>query len=429
MSSNAARELIRADREEQHFYGLTPTAWLKVLVITLLMAALFRFNLSRIWSKTNPFTGADGNWGHTLILPLIGIYYLYANREKLLAARVYTAWSGLAILLFGILFFFYGIYPGYNDFFKDFGMVIALFGVVTFLTGWDVMKIAWFPIAFLVCGIPWPGLFYSALSWPLQTLAAKVSVKTLVLCGIDASNSGTKIFIAEPDSVRALNVAEACSGLKSLMTFISVAAAVAFLSARPLWQKAIVTLSAIPIAVFCNVMRVAGQGLLDHYVSHKLSEGFAHQFVGLVMLIPAFFLILLVCWILDQLFIDEADEQKRAQSLAKANVTLRQRSNLSPVPAAAGVAALMPSAAIAAPAPATRKPGAAPRPAPVAKPAVSSPPAARMPPRPTGLTSRGGSSPSNRPPLVRRPPQEGASGKQAPDGADGDNASATGGSK
>jgi len=95
--------------------------------------------------------------------------------------------------------------------------------------------------------------------------------------------------------------------MRSLMTFISVGAAIAFISNRPLWQKLLITFSAIPIAIFCNVMRVAGQGLLDHYVSTELSESFAHQFVGLIMLIPAFFLLLGVGWVLDQIFVEEVD--------------------------------------------------------------------------------------------------------------------------
>jgi exosortase/archaeosortase family protein len=90
------------------------------------------------------------------------------------------------------------------------------------------------------------------------------------------------------------------------MTFMSVAAAVAFLTSRPLWQRIIISVSAVPIAIFCNMSRVAGQGLLDRW-SPKFSEHFAHMFVGLVMLIPAFFLILLVAWILDRLFIEEAE--------------------------------------------------------------------------------------------------------------------------
>jgi exosortase len=219
------------------------------------------------------------------------------------------------VLLLGILIAGYGIYPGRNDFVWDFGMVVTLFGVVLFLCGWRVMRVAWFPIAFLVCALPWPGLIYSKVAMPLQNLAAYVAVHVLNLTGVVASQGGTKIFIASPSGVtRALNVAEACAGMRSLMTFISVGAAVSFLSSRALWQKVIVTASAVPIAIFCNVMRVSGQGILDTYVSEKWSQGFAHAFAGMVMLVPGFFLILLVGWILDQLFIEEADADSMAGS-------------------------------------------------------------------------------------------------------------------
>jgi exosortase len=174
------------------------------------------------------------------------------------------------------------------------------------------MKVAWFPILFLICALPWPGLVYSKVAMPLQQLAATVAVNVLQVCGVQAIRSGTKIIMGDgvTTPLRTLNVAEACAGMRSLMTFISLGAALAFLSSRPLWEKFVITLSAIPIAIFCNVMRVTGQGLLDHYWSHDVSEGFAHQFVGLVMLVPAFFLILLVGWLLDQIFIEEAEEHK-----------------------------------------------------------------------------------------------------------------------
>lgn len=226
------------------------------------------------------------------------------------ADRHSAGWFGGFIIFFGIAMFQYAIFPGQNDFLKDFGMVITLFGVVLTMSGWGVMQIAWFPIAFLVCGLPWPGLVYSKVAEPLQQLAASVAVWTLQLTGVESLVSGTKISMIGGDGQwRTLNVAEACAGMRSLMTFISVAAAVAFLSHRPLWQKIIVVFFAVPIAIFCNVMRVSGQGLLDRYVSHSLSENFAHQFVGLIMLIPAFLLILLVGWILDQIFVEQIDRR------------------------------------------------------------------------------------------------------------------------
>ena len=123
--------------------------------------------------------------------------------------------------------------------------------------------------------------------------------------------------------------------------------------------------TAVPIAIFCNDMRVSGQGLLDRYWSPEVSEGFAHQFVGLVMLIPAFFLILLVGWILQNLFIEEVDDK---EALTKRVVRAKLQTAMAP-------------AAVVQNAPAVQRPAAAPR-SPNA-PAGNRP--AVMPPRPTGL--------------------------------------------
>lgn len=350
--------------------GISPTAWVKILVVAVLFAALYRFNLFRLWQKTNPIYG-EANWGHSIVVPVVGLYYLFVRRDELLAAPVEevlpgritrgrlisVAWTlaaaaalyfvvpplvapigaklggggeripaliqavgvavgavallalalnwGLAFLLGGLILGTYGIYPGYNDYVWDCGMVVTLFGTVLTLCGWRVMRIAWFPIVFLVCALPWPPLVYQMLAWPLQVLASRVAVLSLNVFQVDATFSGTKIVMP---TGRALNVAEACAGLRSLMTFITLGAAVGFLSDRPMWQKIGVTLAAIPIAIFCNVLRVSGMGLLDFYVNQEFSEGFAHQFAGLIMLIPAFFLLIGSLWALDQLFIDEADE-------------------------------------------------------------------------------------------------------------------------
>lgn len=334
--------------------------------MVVLFGALFWPNLRRLWLKTNPFWG-DPNWQHACFVPLIGLYYLYVNREELIKAKVRPVligdWSkrriisslsfifgggiiflgamalgtpvlggqvgtaqsmgvaitiaglfalvldwGIGMVLFGVLLYAYGIWPGQNDYLKDVGMVITLFGVVLALCGWEVMRWAWFPIAFLICALPWPGLVYSWVAGPLQNLAAWVAVHVLRLTGVNAFQTGTKINMGGITTpLRTLNVAEACAGLRSLMTFITVAAAIAFLSARPLWQRAIITFSAIPIAIFCNVMRIAGQGILDRF-NPQWSESFAHQFVGLVMLMPAFFMILGVGWLLDQIFVEVSEE-------------------------------------------------------------------------------------------------------------------------
>lgn len=346
-------------------FGLKRETWIKIGILAALFIFLFWPNLRRLWDKTNPITGED-NWKHAIFIPIIGLYYLYLNREQLLkevvkpllpddlsrsrwissgafilgglliyllGKAVLTGFQatnismlglalsvmgvlalalnwGLACLVGGILLTGYGIWPGRNDYVNNLGMVLTLFGVVLTLSGWRIMRIAWFPIAFLVCAIPWPALVYSWVAMPLQHIAAWVAVKVLQITGVEAEVIATKIsMIGHKGEIRMLNVAEACAGMRSLMTFIAVGAAMAFLSARPLWQKLVITLSAIPIAIGCNTMRVAGQGLIDYYVSQELSQGFAHQFAGMIMLLPAFFLLALVGWVLDQLFVEEVDDK------------------------------------------------------------------------------------------------------------------------
>jgi exosortase len=300
--------------------------WLMMSMALMLPLALIHDELRKIFLPTAAAALAIS----AVLLPMSTLRKARPFFER---ANLHSAgWFGGYIMFFGIAVFQYAIFPGQNDFLKDLGMVITLFGVVLAMAGWEVMKIAWFPIVFLVCGLPWPGLVYSKVAGPLQQLAANVAVWTLQLTGVEASVNGTKIsMIGGNGAWRTLNVAEACAGMRSLMTFISVAAAVAFLSNRPLWQKIIVVLFAVPIAIFCNVMRVSGQGLLDRYVSHSLSENFAHQFVGLIMLIPAFLLILLVGWILDQIFVEQID--RRFVAIAPKVITRTA------VPAPAAVAA------------------------------------------------------------------------------------------
>jgi exosortase len=350
------------------YFGLSSDAWMRIGVLALLMVGLFWPNLRRLFLKTNPITG-EANWAHAFFVPLIGLYYLFLNRDALLKARVHISYLGLAIMIVGLLMFGYGIWPGQNDFVKDFAMVVTLFGLVAFMCGWQVMKIAWFPIVFLIAAIPWPGLVYSWVALPLQKIAAAAAIKVLNIIGVESYREGTKLIIIHGLKPEVLNVAEACAGLKSLMTFISIGAAIGFLPSRPTWQKIAITLSAIPVAIFCNSMRVTGIGILHHYWSEDISKGFTHQFVGLIiMLVSAFLLILLVAWILDNIFIEEAD--KRALPAPGS------RSTLIEIPRVAGpkgavapaVQASKPQPAKAAapapkPQPAKTQPAPAPRPA------------------------------------------------------------------
>ena len=359
--------------------GLSRQFWWMAGLLALCFVGLYWRGLWRLWIKTNPYDGS-AEWAHAMFVPLIGLYYLYLNldelrrqpvrpllgfdftRARLLSAGValvvglvvwklvprlpgpftdyaaeisslgfgLTLLGGTAILLdwgwaslLGALFCYaYGIWPGANDFLRDFGMVMSVFGIVLTLCGWRVMRIAWFPCVFLVCMLPWPGLLYAKLAMPLQGLSAQTGVIVMQIFGVDVEKIGTTMLMHRPGGRgdRSLDVAEACSGLKSLMTFVSLGASIAFLSARPLWQKLTITAAAVPIAIGCNALRVSGQGLLDYYGSEAWSNGFAHQFAGLVMLLPGFLAMLLIVWVLDQLFVDALEDEPVASDLAAGGI-------------------------------------------------------------------------------------------------------------
>lgn len=354
--------------------GLSVRAWWMAGLLLVAYVGLYHESLQRLWIKTNPIDGS-AEWAHAMFVPVIGLYYLYLNLDELKRARVRPLLGldlyagrflaagasialgliisygltrlpgpfltyrpelsslgtgfilfgalaavfdwGLGTLFAGLLMYAYGIYPGRNDFLRDAGMVTTISGIVLTLGGWQVMRVAWFPCLFLFCMLPWPGLVYSKLAMPMQELSAQVGVTVMQVFGVNVEKIGTTMLMHRPPprGDRPLDVAEACSGLKSLMTFVSLGAAVAFLSDRSLWQRLTITFSAVPIAILCNALRVTGQGLLDYYVDESWSTGFAHQFAGLVMLLPGFLLLLLVVWTLDMLFVDADDEEEVARAV------------------------------------------------------------------------------------------------------------------
>ncbi len=360
---------VRADNADlpRGWLGVPVRVWVILGCMVAAFIGLYWTSLERLWKHTNPINGTK-EWAHAIFVPVVGIYYLFIHLDELMKAKVkpllgldftpfrfisaaivvvmglvlwfvvpqipgpfrdYGNWFvilgkgllglsvfvvlfdwGLGTLLAGLLIYTAGVSPLSNDLIKDFGMILSVFGAVLTIGGWQIMRIAWFPCVFLLAIPPWPDTIYQKISIPLQNIASAVGVFVMTVCGIDAERNGTTMSMYRDGAkVGELNVATACSGIKSLMTFVSLGAALAFLSNRPLWQKLFITAATVPIAIFCNAMRVGGQGLLDYYVSHAWSTGFAHMFAGVVFLLPGFLMILGLIWFLDQLFIDVEDDE------------------------------------------------------------------------------------------------------------------------
>jgi len=188
-------------------------------------------------------------------------------------------------------------------------MVFLLFGLVLYLAGPKVIRLTWLPILFLVFALPVPSSVYTKISLPLQNFAAKGAEVLLKLLTVKIKVTASRLDVTGiSGKVYPLTVAEACSGMRLLMAFVALSVAMAYLEDRPVWQRVVMVAFGVPIAIVCNVLRVAitcGMCVIDR---PELGQKFMHDFTGMVMLIPAFLLLWLLGKFLGALYVEEEEE-------------------------------------------------------------------------------------------------------------------------
>ena len=273
-----------------------------------LLALLFIGVFHVILYKSYQFAVSDADWSHALIVPLVSLYFVFQSRDELRAAPKRVCIWGLPILMFGLVAHAFGIYPGQNHMTQGYSMIIALFGLVLFVLGPAAMRLLWLPVLFLGFAIKVSDKIWERIALELQLIAAKGATVLIDFFGapisLDATVRGSIIELMYKGQVLPeMEVAQACAGLRMLMAFIALGVAVAFLAKRPWWQRAIVVLSTVPIAVGINVVRVTVIGFIYPY-NQELATGDFHTLIGMLMLVPAGGLFLLLGWLLDKIFVE-----------------------------------------------------------------------------------------------------------------------------
>lgn len=285
---------------------ISPEGWAWIAILGALFVGLhfnFVFRMIRVASR-------DPNWQHILIVPLISIYFIFQHRETLIDTPRRVELRGLSLMIVGAFLYGLGIYPISNDMFQGGAMILGLYGLVWFLLGRSMLKHLWFPIAYLALAIKISDRIWSQIAYVLQDIAAFASAGVVKMLGMvldmDADLEGNTITLWSGGiKLDAVNVAEACSGLRMLMAFVALGVAMAFLSSRAWWHRLIMVVMAIPIALVVNIARVTTICILFAKVDPALAEGDFHIFVGLLMLVPAAGLFWLLGWILDNIVIAE----------------------------------------------------------------------------------------------------------------------------
>ena len=284
----------------------------------LLLAVAFLWLHHGYLTKLVHVWWTEPDWSHGFIIPLFCLYFLASNYQKLLKVKIKPAYSGIVVVMLGLALETTAFFLR-NDYGVYLGMIALLFGMVLWLAGWQVIKIVWLPILFLIFAVNVPEMIYRDIAYQLQQFAAQASVVVLQLLNIQADMAGE---LGKADTVismldakgysHQLNVEEACSGMRLLMAFGSLAVAISYLSDRAAWQRVVLILCALPVAVFCNLLRVVITGVLYHQGYPEYAQGIFHTFTGLLMLIPAGLMYLGIAKLLDMLVIVDYDQAEPA---------------------------------------------------------------------------------------------------------------------
>jgi exosortase len=258
------------------------------LAIAALLAALVAaygvvmISLAKDWAT-------DPNYSHGfLVLPLAG-YLVWERRRALAAARVRPSWSGFVVLLLGLGMLAGGTL-GAELFTARVSLILVLAGGVLFVLGPEHLRIVAFPLAVLLLMVPLPAIVFNRIAFPLQLFASQFGESVMHAVGVPVLREGNVIVLANTK----LEVAEACSGIRSLETLFTLGLVYGYFMESRLWARAVIAAATIPIAIVTNGLRVAGTGIAAHRFGPEAAEGFFHTFSGWMVFLAAFGLLALI---------------------------------------------------------------------------------------------------------------------------------------
>jgi exosortase len=248
-----------------------------------ILAGAFVFLYHHVIAKlVHDWMGND-NFSHGFLIVPLAAYFAWERRREFRLVLDKPSGTGLLLVLAGIAALFAGNL-GAELFLTRISMLVVLAGAIVFLFGWRHLRAMAFPILFLLLMIPMPEIIFNRIAFPLQLLASRLGETALLVCRIPVLREGNIIVLLQTR----LEVAEACSGIRSLVSLLSLGIVYGYFSDSRLWVRIILALSTVPIAIMANGIRIAGTGIAAHFFGAKAAEGFFHHFSGWIMFVAAF---------------------------------------------------------------------------------------------------------------------------------------------
>ena len=253
-------------------------------------------DLWHVWLRSDEYSSG-------MLVPVLACYVLWLRRDSLRQIRVQWSALGLVGLILAQSFRLFGLMYMYRSA-ERLSIVMTIGSCVLLLGGREMLKKTITVVMFLLLMLPWPARLQSRIALPLQGYATDSAVFCLETLGYDVISEGTVIHIGDTS----VAVAEACNGLRMITAFFVIAGLVALIARRSAWEKALVFLSSLPIALICNTIRLAVTAIAFTMITGETYEQLFHDFGGYAMMPLALGIIVFELWIFSILTMEPAEE-------------------------------------------------------------------------------------------------------------------------
>ena len=256
---------------------------------SLIIGALVALAYYRVVAGLVDTWWRNPDFSHGFLVPVFAAYLIWVKRETLLKKRVAATWSGVAVVALGLILQLLGSY-GAAVFLSRASLVILLAGLVLTFAGWEFLGELRFALLVLFLAIPLPTIIFNQIALPLQIFASELASGLLSLFNVPVLRQGNVIQLA----AMKLEVAEACSGIRSLVSLFTLAVFCGYFLEKTFLRRVVLALASVPIAIAANAVRIFGTGLCVQYWDPDKALGFFHEFSGWVIFLVSLGCLLVV---------------------------------------------------------------------------------------------------------------------------------------
>jgi len=287
-------------KQSGSFAGLPVWQGAAVLVLLVWLYADILARLSTQWIN-------DKNFQHGIFVPAFAVFVLWKNWKALRTIEPAPSWTALPVIVGGLVTLMLGEF-GAELFLSRVSLLILLAGLIVLFHGWPFFRAVLFPWSVLILMIPIPVIVFQKVTFPLQILASKLASVVLPVFGVVVHREGNVIELASMK----LEVVAACSGIRSLLSLVTLAIIYGYLMEDRNWVRVLLAIAAIPIAVTANSFRIVGTGLLVQYWDPEKAEGFFHLFEGWLIFVVSLIMLFVFHSVIARIWKRPAGEVRHA---------------------------------------------------------------------------------------------------------------------